>query len=155
MEDAHMNQKIAELLGRYLPILAWGAEYSRRTLISDLIAAAIVTVILIPQSLAYVLLIGIPPQVGLYALFGTSRTLAVGPVTMVSGILLVAIDLATRLSIFGREPEAGDIGQCLCMVNKAPKLTNNDNTGENENHQQIAADFVSNLQRVSCRKIRN
>jgi len=93
MKDTHMSQKVADLLGHYLPILTWGAEYSRRTLISDLIAAAIVTVMLIPQSLAYALLIGLPPQIGLYAsmaplvlyaLFGTSRTLAVGPVAMAS-----------------------------------------------------------------------
>ena len=81
------------MLRRYLPILTWGAEYSRRTLVNDLIVAAIVTVMLIPQSLAYALLAGLPPQVGLYAsmaplvlyaLFGTSRTLAVGPVAVAS-----------------------------------------------------------------------
>jgi SulP family sulfate permease len=37
-----------DLLRRYLPILTWGAEYSRRTLANDLIVAAIVTVMLIP-----------------------------------------------------------------------------------------------------------
>ncbi len=81
------------LLRRYVPILTWGAEYSRRTLANDLIVAAIVTVMLIPQSLAYALLAGLPPQVGLYAsmaplvlyaIFGTSRTLAVGPVAVAS-----------------------------------------------------------------------
>ena len=71
------------LLRRYLPILTWGAEYSRRTFTNDLIVAVIVTVMLIPQSLAYALLAGLPVQVGLfasmaplllYAVFGTSRT---------------------------------------------------------------------------------
>ena len=80
-------------LRRYLPILTWGAEYSPRTLASDLVAAAIVTIMLIPQSLAYALLVGLPPQVGLYAsmaplalyaIFGTSRALAVGPVAVAS-----------------------------------------------------------------------
>jgi sulfate permease, SulP family len=75
------------------PILAWGAEYSRRTLANDLIVAVIVTVMLIPQSLAYALLAGLPAQVGLYAsmaplvlyaIFGTSRALAVGPVAVAS-----------------------------------------------------------------------
>ena len=56
-------------------------------------AAVIVTIMLIPQSLAYALLAGLPPVVGLYAsilplvlyaIFGTSRTLAVGPVAVVS-----------------------------------------------------------------------
>lgn len=77
----------------YLPILEWGRTYRADTLANDLIAALIVTVMLIPQSLAYALLAGLPPQIGLYAsmaplvayaIFGTSRTLAVGPVAVVS-----------------------------------------------------------------------
>ena len=81
------------LLRRYLPILTWGAEYSRRTFTNDLVVACIVTIMLIPQSLAYALLAGLPPQVGLYAsmaplvlyaIFGTSRALAVGPVAVAS-----------------------------------------------------------------------
>ncbi|GAB5470147.1 MAG: solute carrier family 26 protein [Rhodospirillales bacterium] len=77
----------------YLPILEWGRVYSRGTLTSDLMAALIVTIMLIPQSLAYALLAGLPAEVGLYAsilpllayaLFGTSRTLAIGPVAVVS-----------------------------------------------------------------------
>jgi SulP family sulfate permease len=55
------------LLRRHLPILTWASAYSRRTLASDLIVALIVTIMLIPQSLAYALLAGLPPQVGLYA----------------------------------------------------------------------------------------
>jgi len=81
------------MLRRHLPILTWGAAYTRRTFTNDLIVAAIVTIMLIPQSLAYALLAGLPAQVGLYAsmaplviyaLFGTSRTLAVGPVAVAS-----------------------------------------------------------------------
>jgi len=80
-------------LRRYLPILTWGAEYSPRTFANDLVAAVIVSIMLIPQSLAYALLVGLPPQVGLYAsmaplalyaIFGTSRALAVGPVAVAS-----------------------------------------------------------------------
>ncbi len=68
-------------------------------LTSDLVAAIIVTIMLIPQSLAYALLAGLPPVVGLYAsilplvayaVFGTSRTLAVGPVAVVSLMTAVA-----------------------------------------------------------------
>lgn len=75
------------------PILQWGREYRRETLIDDGVAAAIVTVMLIPQSLAYALLAGLPAQVGLYAsvaplllyaALGSSRVLAVGPVAVVS-----------------------------------------------------------------------
>lgn len=45
-----MIRYIPDLLHRYLPILTWGPEYSRRTLVNDLIVAGIVTVMLIPQS---------------------------------------------------------------------------------------------------------
>ena len=81
------------MLQRYFPILVWGRSYDREVLTSDLMAAVIVTIMLIPQSLAYAMLAGLPPVVGLYAsilplvayaLLGTSRTLAVGPVAVVS-----------------------------------------------------------------------
>jgi SulP family sulfate permease len=87
-------------LKRYLPILDWGRRYDRETLTSDLIAAVIVTIMLIPQSLAYALLAGLPPEMGLYAsilplvayaIFGTSRALAVGPVAVVSLMTAAAI----------------------------------------------------------------
>lgn len=80
-------------LQRYFPIFDWGSRYNRTVLTNDLVAAIIVTIMLIPQSLAYALLAGLPPVVGLYAsilplvayaVFGTSRTLAVGPVAVVS-----------------------------------------------------------------------
>ena len=86
-----------------LPALAWARGYDRDTLVGDLVAAAIVTIMLIPQSLAYATLAGLPPQVGLYAsiaplvlyaLFGTSRVLAVGPVAVVS--LMTATAIGTR-----------------------------------------------------------
>ncbi len=88
------------MLQRYLPILQWLKVYNRETLTSDLVAAVIVTIMLIPQSLAYALLAGLPPEVGLYAsilplvayaIFGTSRTLAVGPVAVVSLMTAAAV----------------------------------------------------------------
>ncbi len=84
---------LTALARRYVPSLDWGAKYSGKTFTNDLIVAGIVTVMLIPQSLAYALLAGLPPQVGLYAsmaplvlyaIFGTSRALAVGPVAVAS-----------------------------------------------------------------------
>lgn len=81
------------MLKRFFPILEWSKGYSRATLTDDLVAALIVTIMLIPQSLAYALLAGLPPEMGLYAAilpllayaaFGTSRALAVGPVAVVS-----------------------------------------------------------------------
>ena len=56
-----------ETLFRYLPILTWARDYSRDTASSDLVAAVIVTIMLIPQSLAYALLAGMPPEAGIYA----------------------------------------------------------------------------------------
>lgn len=85
-------------------MIDWTRGYDRATLSSDLVAAVIVTVMLIPQSLAYAALAGLPPQVGLYAsivpllmyaIFGSSRVLAVGPVAVVSLMTATAIgDLA-------------------------------------------------------------
>ena len=86
-------------IARYLPILDWGRHYNSTTLTNDGVAAIIVTIMLIPQSLAYAMLAGLPPEIGLYAsilpliayaLFGTSRTLAVGPVAVVSLMTLTA-----------------------------------------------------------------
>lgn len=88
------------MLERYLPILQWLRIYNRSTFTSDLVAALIVTIMLIPQSLAYALLAGLPAEVGLYAsilplvayaIFGTSRTLAVGPVAVVSLMTAAAV----------------------------------------------------------------
>ncbi|MCA0847047.1 SulP family inorganic anion transporter [Salipiger thiooxidans] len=87
-------------LTRYLPILTWARSYDRNTATSDLVAAVIVTIMLIPQSLAYALLAGLPAEMGLYAsilplvayaIFGTSRALAVGPVAVVSLMTAAAI----------------------------------------------------------------
>ncbi len=86
---------------KYFPILDWGRRYNRQCLSSDLSAAVIVTIMLIPQSLAYALLAGLPPEAGIYAsivpvllysVFGSSSALAVGPVAIVS--LLTASALA-------------------------------------------------------------
>jgi SulP family sulfate permease len=85
---------------RYLPILTWGRTYDRDAATSDIVAAVIVTIMLIPQSLAYALLAGLPPEMGLYAsilplvayaIFGTSRALAVGPVAVVSLMTAAAV----------------------------------------------------------------
>lgn len=85
---------------RYFPILDWLPAYDRPAFGADLMAALIVTIMLIPQSLAYALLAGLPAEVGLYAsiaplviyaVFGTSRTLAVGPVAVVSLMTAAAV----------------------------------------------------------------
>jgi len=80
-------------LGRWVPILLWLPRYRGAEFSGDALAAVIVTIMLIPQSLAYAMLAGLPPQVGLYAsvlplvayaFFGSSKALAVGPVAVVS-----------------------------------------------------------------------
>tara|TARA_B100000446_G_C10536456_1_gene335515 strand:+ start:338 stop:2071 length:1734 start_codon:yes stop_codon:yes gene_type:complete len=85
---------------KYLPILDWSKDYNRSLFISDFVAAIIVTIMLIPQSLAYALLAGLPAEVGLYAsmlpliaytIFGTSRFLSVGPVAVVSLMTAAAV----------------------------------------------------------------
>ena len=87
-------------LRRRIPILTWGPAYARGQAGDDLLAAVIVTIMLIPQSLAYALLAGLPPQVGLYAsiaplvlygIFGGSSALAVGPVAVVSLMTAAAV----------------------------------------------------------------
>ena len=80
-------------LERWFPILSWGRRYNRSLLTADGVAAVVVTLMLIPQSLAYALLAGLPAQAGLYAsmaplvlyaLMGSSGTLAVGPAAVTS-----------------------------------------------------------------------
>jgi len=87
-------------LDRLLPGIAWLRRYDRAAFTGDALAAVIVTIMLIPQSLAYALLAGLPPEVGLYAsmlplvgyaLFGSSSTLAVGPVAVVSLMTAAAV----------------------------------------------------------------
>ena len=106
-------------LRQYLPILDWGRSYNRHSLSNDLIAAVIVTIMLIPQSLAYAMLAGLPPEAGiyasivpimLYAVFGTSRSLAVGPVAVVS--LLTA-------SAIGQVAEQGTAGYAVAALTLA------------------------------------
>ena len=106
-------------LGRYLPVLDWGRRYDRNALQSDLMAAVIVTIMLIPQSLAYAMLAGLPPEAGLYAsilpiilyaIFGTSRALAVGPVAVVSLMTAAAV---------GQVAEAGTAGYAVAALTLA------------------------------------
>lgn len=92
-----------------IPAQEWLRSYSKETLVKDSVAALIVTVMLIPQSLAYAMLAGLPPEVGLYAsmaplvayaLLGSSRALAVGPVAVVSLMTATAInEIATTGSM--------------------------------------------------------
>ncbi|MCX6248345.1 MAG: sulfate permease [Bacteroidetes bacterium] len=94
------TNRAVKVIRSYFPILEWGPAYSRQTLVNDLVVALIVSIMLIPQSLAYAQLAGLPPEVGLYAsmaplilyaIFGTSRSLSVGPVAVTSLMTLAAV----------------------------------------------------------------
>ena len=87
-------------LRRYLPAARWLPAYRRADLGSDVIAGLTVAVMLVPQAMAYAMLAGLPPVVGLYAstvpmilyaFFGTSRQLAVGPVAMDSLMVMIGV----------------------------------------------------------------
>jgi SulP family sulfate permease len=85
---------------KYLPALTWLKSYQGADLKSDTVASIVFTIMVIPQSLAYAMLAGLPAITGLYAsilpsilysLFGTSRTLAVGPVALTSVMTASAV----------------------------------------------------------------
>lgn len=106
-------------MSRFLP--AWLAGYRRDHLPGDLSAGLIVTVMLVPQSLAYAMLAGLPPQMGLYAsvlpiiayaIFGTSMTLAVGPVAVAS---LMTASALTPLAVPGSADYVGLAMQLALM----------------------------------------
>lgn len=80
----------------------WMEAYSSRVFADDLLAAIVVTILLVPQCLAYALLAGLPPQIGIYAsifpllayaLLGSSNYLNVGPTAVIS--LMTAACIAT------------------------------------------------------------
>ena len=97
---------VMKLIGKYAPVLRWAPRYNRAALADDFLAAVIVTIMLIPQSLAYALIAGLPPEAGLYAsiaplilyaIFGTSTSLAVGPVAVISLMTAATVgDFAAR-----------------------------------------------------------
>ena len=93
MDNKKGKSSLRGILKAYFPILDWGSNYNKKTFSNDMIVALIVTMMLIPQSLAYAILVGLPAEIGLYAsiaplliyaIFGTSRTLSVGPVAVAS-----------------------------------------------------------------------
>jgi sulfate permease, SulP family len=84
-------------IARFVPIASWARCYPRPLLRGDLVAGLTVAVMLIPQGMAYAGLAGMPPVTGLYAaivgivayaVFGTSGSLAVGPVAITSLLTL-------------------------------------------------------------------
>jgi SulP family sulfate permease len=102
------NQLMSNM--QYIPSLEWIKNYKKEWLSGDISAGLTVGVMLIPQGMAYSMLAGLPPIYGLYAvtipliiyaLLGTSRQLAVGPVAMVS--LLIATGVG-QMAQAGTDP---------------------------------------------------
>jgi len=89
-----------KILKNFIPILKWLPNYKKKNLYYDFFAGINVGILLVPQGMAYALIAGLPPIYGLYAaltpqivyaILGTSRQLAVGPVAIDS--LIVASGL--------------------------------------------------------------
>jgi SulP family sulfate permease len=85
---------------RWFPIAGWLKRYTREDLHGDLTAGIVTAILLVPQGMAFALLAGLPAQIGLYvsilpplvyALLGTSRTLAVGPVSVAAIMVAQAL----------------------------------------------------------------
>ena len=92
---------------KLIPALDWIPQYNRQQLRGDLLAGVTVGVMLIPQGMAYAMLAGMPPIYGLYAsliplviyaLLGTSRQLAVGPVAMVALLISSGVGQLAAIS---------------------------------------------------------
>ena len=99
--DNLSNKNHSMSLKQFIPILDWLPNYKKENLKGDLSAGLTVGIMLVPQGMAYAKIAGLDPIYGLYAatipliiyaLLGTSRQLAVGPVAMVS--LLTATSVA-------------------------------------------------------------
>ncbi|SFV77354.1 Sulfate permease [hydrothermal vent metagenome] len=88
-------------IARFLPFLAWIGEIRNSNVLkADMVAGLTVALVLVPQSMAYAQLAGLPPQHGLYASFlpvmiaalmGSSRQLGTGPVAVVSLLTAAAV----------------------------------------------------------------
>jgi len=97
------------MIKNYFPFLNWFKDYTAQDLRADIISGITVALVLIPQSMAYAQLAGLPPYYGLYAsfippvvaaLFGSSRQLATGPVAVVSMMSAAALE---PLAVTGSE----------------------------------------------------
>ena len=95
-----LQRKLSRLTD-FFPIAGWLKTYTRQDFNSDLFAGIITAILLVPQGIAYAILAGLPPQLGLYAsilppvlyaLLGTSRTLSVGPVSIAAIMIASALN---------------------------------------------------------------
>ena len=108
-----LNSLTSSWVSRLIPITAWLKKYTRQDFNSDVFAGIITAILFVPQGIAYAMLAGLPPQVGLYAsilppliyaFLGTSRTLSVGPVS-IAAIMVASALAAPELTSFGSPVE--------------------------------------------------
>jgi high affinity sulfate transporter 1 len=113
---AALEEATPGLLPRYLPILGWLPRYDRRWLVADALAGLSVWALLVPQSLAYAAIVGVPVQYGLYAafagvlvypLFGTSKHMVVGPSATVGAVSFAVVSPIVGTSAMGTSKAVG------------------------------------------------
>src|SRR5262245_30178274 len=102
-------------LERYLPIIGWLRSYEREWLVPDALAGLSVPALLVPQSLSYATIVGVPVQYGLYTafaallvypLFGTSRQLVVGPSATVGAVSAAVVTPLIGAAALGTDKAA-------------------------------------------------
>ncbi len=111
-------------LASFFPIIGWLKTYNRQDINGDLLAGVITAILLVPQGIAYAILAGLPPQLGLYAsilppiayaLLGTSRTLSVGPVS-IAAIMIAGALAAPEINALGNPLQSALILSAECGV---------------------------------------
>ena len=110
------NGQKPSVFRRYLPILGWLPGYERKWLAADAVAGLSVWALLVPQSLAYASIVGVPLQYGLYTafaaliaypLFGTSRHLAEGPSATVAAVSFAVVAPLVGAAAMGTSQAVG------------------------------------------------
>ena len=118
----HISKAPVSLFTRFLPVSVWMKIYSREDFNSDVVAGIITAILLVPQGIAYAMLAGLPPQLGLYAsilppaiyaLLGTSRTLSVGPVS-IAAIMIASALTAPEITALGNPADSAVILAAEC-----------------------------------------
>ncbi len=119
-EPNQFDMTFIERVRKLIPAFEWLRTYPRGWFMDDFIAGLVTAVLLIPQGMAYAILAGLPPEVGLYAsilppivyaLLGTSRALSVGPVSV------AALLVASSLSEAGQAPgSSGYLADALLLA---------------------------------------
>ncbi len=102
---------------RFFPMIEWLKSYRKADFNGDIFAGIITAILLVPQGIAYAMLAGLPPQLGLYAsiippivyaLLGTSRTMSVGPVS-IAAIMIASVLNSAEVSTLGNSVESAII----------------------------------------------